>query len=183
MRKIIIKRLLSLLPVLLLCMLSCGRIKRKSEQIADQAKEKIAEVRKNVQDKKEEWIEKFNPTYDYANPDTKYNKKRFTQYLEIVPSADVKNIYAYGDFLGADYKVLISFSCDQSTIDTIIHKKGMQPAGRKGGGLFFSDEFPWWDKNKIDSLEAHKKGAEYEYWEYLWYDAETKRAFFEEYSM
>lgn len=65
----------------------------------------------------------------------------------------------------------------------IIAKKNLQPAERKGGGLFFGDEFPWWDKNKIDSLEGFRKGEEYGVWEYLWYDAETKRAFFEEYSM
>lgn len=170
--------------VLLLNCSSCDRVRHKGEQVSGNVKNKIAEARQTVNDKKEELKEKFDPTYDYKVPDTKPNKGRFKQHLGIEPTNDVKNIYAYGDFfLGLDYKVLIAFSCDKSTIEKIIQRKDLQPAGRKGGGLMFLDEFSWWDKNKIDSLEGYRKGIESEYWEYLWYDPKTKRAFYEEYSM
>ena len=104
--------------------------------------------------------------------------------MQVDLTSDVKNIYAYGDFLGADYKVLIAFTCDQATIDEIIAAKKMQLTTTKDDdGLFFLDEFRWWDKDKIELFEPYKFGKEAEYWEYLWYNPKTKQAFYEEYSL
>jgi hypothetical protein len=89
-----------------------------------------------------------------------------------------------GDFLGIDYKVLIAFTCDKSTIDKIILTNKMKlTTSKDDDGLLFADEISWWDKNKIELLEPYKVGKEGEFWQYLWYDTKTKQAFYEEYSL
>jgi hypothetical protein len=145
-----------------LTLFSCDRLKRKGHEVVD----------------------KVFPTYDNGKPDTENNRKRFKEHLQVDLTDDVKNIYAYGDFLGIDYKVLIAFTCSQATIDKIIAVKKMHLTTTKDDdGLFFLDEFQWWDKNKIELLEPYKVGKDGEYWEYLWYDKKNKNAYYEEYSL
>jgi hypothetical protein len=174
----------SLVLVILFTLFSCDRIKRKGNKIITATKETAAETKQKVSDKKDQLIDKVFPSYDSNKPDTKSNRKRFREHLQVEPIDDVKNIYAYGDFLGADYKVLIAFTCEKTTIDKIIAAKKMQLTTTKDDdGLLFLDKFKWWDKDKIEFLEPYKVGKETEYWEYLWYDPTTKQAYYEEYSL
>jgi hypothetical protein len=157
--------------------LSCNRIVKKSEEVVDNAKEKIIE-------KKDDLVDKVFPVYDHSAPDTDNNKKRFKEHLQIDITNDVKNIYSYGDFLGADYKVLFTFTCNQASIDKIIGIKQMQ-LSQSGfdSGLYFSNDLKWWDADKIKRIVPHKSGVESEYWQYLWYDAKTRQAFYQEFSL
>jgi hypothetical protein len=50
-------------------------------------------------------------------------------------------------------------------------------------GLGFTEEIPWGDRDKIESLQPYKIGKEDEYWKYLWYDTKTNQAFYEEFSL
>ena len=168
---------------LLATLSSCDRLKRKGHETVDKTQEKIGEAKQNLRDKKDQLVEKVFRTYDNTKPDTEANKKRFKQHLQIDLPRDVKNIYAYGDFLGADYKVLISFICDKPTIESIIKKKNMVSTNETDGGLLFGEDFFWWNKNKIDNIVPYRYGKEYEYWEYLWYDEQTKTAYYEEFSL
>jgi hypothetical protein len=123
-------------------------------------------------------------TFLHCKPESIYNKKRFQEYLEIEPTEKVKNIYTYGDFLGADYKVLISFTTDRETIATIVKIKNMNLSEvETDDGLGFTEEIPWGDRDKIESLQPYKIGKEDEYWKYLWYDTKTNQAFYEEFSL
>jgi len=168
----------------LLTLFSCDRIKRKGNAVVDKTEQTVSQTTQKISDKKNHLIDKAFPTYHNSKADTENNKKRFKEHLQVDLTSDVKNIYAYGDFLGADYKVLIAFTCDQATIDEIIAAKKMQLTTTKDDdGLFFLDEFKWWDKDKIKLLEPYKFGKEAEYWEYLWYDPKTKQAFYEEFSL
>ena len=104
--------------------------------------------------------------------------------MQVDHTSDVKNIYSYGDFLGVDYKVLISFSCDTPTLNNIIKAKRMTISTKDNDeGLFFLDEFLWWDKLKIAKIKPFKVGKEYEYWQYLWFDRKSKTAYYEEFSL
>ncbi len=47
----------------------------------------------------------------------------------------------------------------------------------------FQDEFKWWDKEKISHLKGYKNGKEHEFWQYLWYDNDQKKAYYEEFSL
>lgn len=168
----------------ILTLFSCDRIKREGDAVVDKTKQAASETKQKISDKKNQLIDKVFPTYDNGKADTENNKKRFKEHLQVDLTSDVKNIYAYGDFLGADYKVLIAFNCDQATADKIIVAKKMQlTTSKDDDGLLFLDEFKWWDKDKIELLEPYKVGKEAEYWQYLWYDPKTRQAFYEEFSL
>ena len=168
----------------ILTLFSCDRIKIKGDAVVDKTKKAASETKQKINDQVNSLVDKVLPTYDSGKTDTETNQKRFKEHLQVDLTADVKNIYTYGDFLGADYKVLISFSCDQATIDKIIAVKKMQlTTSKDDDGLLFLDEFKWWDKDKIELLEPYKVGKEGEWWQYLWYDPEAKQAFYEEFSL
>ncbi len=163
---------------------SCDKVKRKGHNIIDKAQGKIDKAKDKLKDKKDSLIEKVFPSYDFDTSDTESNKKRFREHLKVNISSDVNNIYAYGDFLGIDYKVLIAFTCDKATIEKIVDAKKMKRSTCKDDdGMKFSVELKWWDQDKIDMLEPYKIGKEAEYWQYLWYDPVTRQAYYEEYSL
>jgi hypothetical protein len=171
-----VKHILYILTIAIV-LTSCNRIKNKGKEVVTNAENKI-------KDKSERIIDKAFPGFDFDKADTKSNKLRFVEYLEVELSDDISNIYCFGDFLGADYKVLFSFNCDSLTIRRIIKKKGLTLTNEDNDtGLSFSDHFTWWDKEKIKRLKGYKAGKTYEYWQYLWYDKEQKKAYYEEYSL
>ncbi|RXK86082.1 hypothetical protein [Filimonas effusa] len=163
---------------------SCNKLKRKAGSIAHKVSQRFDTARERIGSKKDEIIDKTFPAYDAWLPDTDNNKKRFAKHLQVDLTGDVKNIYAYGDFLGADYKVLLCFRCAISTIDKIVKTKQMKPAEGKGPhGLVFSVNLPWWDELKLTKLRPYKVGKADEYQEFLWYDKKTQTAYYEEFSL
>jgi hypothetical protein len=171
-------------PILILAfgilLFSCDRVKRKGRQLSDKASKEIDQAKQKISDKKD----KLFPAYDSGKPDTESNRKRFKEHLQVAVSEDVKDIYTYGDFLGVDYKVLIAFTCDTSTIARIVQAQGLELSQQDmDTGLFFLDELPWWDKKIIENIRPYKQGKEYEYWKYLWYDVKNKKAYYEEFSL
>lgn len=154
--------------------LSCGKIKRKGHQVIDQSKEIVTGQ-----------IDKVLPTYNAYTADTDHNKDRFKEHLQIELTKDVKDLYTYGDFMAIDYSVLMSFTCDQATIDRIVRKNGLQPATEddRRHSISFPGRFDWWKQETIDQLVPYKAGEEDEFWQYLWYDPATRQAFYQEFSM
>jgi hypothetical protein len=169
---------------ILLTIFSCERVKRKGHAVVDKTKQAASVTKQKISNKVDNLVDKVFPKYENGKADTEDNKKRFDEYLQVELTADIKNIYAYGDFFGADYKVLIAFNCDPTTVEKIIAVKKMQLTKSKDdNGLLFLDEFKWWDKSKIELLEPYKVGEQSAYWQYLWYDPKTKQAYYEEYSL
>jgi len=176
------KNILTLTSLLIL--FSCNRIKRKGDVAIEKTKHTLSAAKQKIRDKKNQLIDKVFPAYDLGEADTDNNKRRFKEHLQTDVTSDVKNIYTFGDFIGIDYKVLIAFTCDQSTVDKIIAANKMKLSTDKyDDGLSFPDEFPWWNKNKIELLQPYKVGKKGEFWQYLWYDAKTREAFYEEFSL
>jgi hypothetical protein len=167
----------------LLALLSCDRLQSKGDSIIGKTRETVASTKKKIRAKKQVLVDKVFPIYDCYQADTDNNRKRFKEHLQVDASNDVKSIYTYGDFFGIDYKILVAFIADKATIDSIISIKKMQLTTEKGGGLFFSWDLVWWDKDQIELLRPYKVGLEGEYWEYLWYDPKTNRAFYQEFSL
>ena len=156
---------------------SCSRIRSKGNEIT----EKVILKAKN---KSKDLVDKVFPVFNAYEADTRYNRKRFVEYLEVELTSDVKDVYCYGDFMGIDYKVLFTFVCDPSTIHRIIEKKQLElTKDNKDNGLFFLDEIKWWDKEKIYKLIPFKQGEENKYWQYLWYDEDDKRAYYLQFSL
>ncbi len=97
---------------------------------------------------------------------------------------DINTIYAYGDFSGADYKILIAFRCEFATICKIVLQKDLKLSGhRRDTGLLFSDQFHWWDKNVIETVQPHTKIEKSGDRLYLWYDKATGRGYFQQFSL
>jgi hypothetical protein len=173
-----------ILLIVLLTTLSCDRLKRKGDQVINKTKEKAAKTKETIIKKKDELIDKVFPIYNSSKPDTDNNKKRFKEHLKIELTEDINNIYTHGDFLGIDYKVLISFNCDTATVSRIIKAKSMNLSlADHDNGLIFISEFPWWNEKVIEKIKPYKVGKEYEYWQYLWYDRKSKTAYYEEFSL
>lgn len=165
------------LIILCFTILSCDRLKNKGQEIANKTEQKVKSKSKDL-------VDKAFPQFDSDKADTKYNKKRFEEYIEVELSPDVKEIYCFGDFIGIDYKVLFSFTCDTTTIRKIINKKKLELTDdNTDNGLIFIDNFTWWNKSKIEKIRAFKNGKENEFLQYLWYDNDSKKAYYEEFSL
>ena len=129
-------------------------------------------------------VDKVFPTYDNGKADTESNKRRFKEHLQVDPTKGVQGIYAYGDFMGIDYKVFIAFKLNTTTINKTVNVWKMTLSTDENDyGLTFGEEFPWWDQKAIEQIKPYKVGKEYEYWEYLWYDPKTKVAYYKEFSL
>lgn len=167
-----------------ICFVACDRVKRKGNYLVDKTSNKIEDAKQRIRDRKDSLVDKVFPRYDYDSADTESNKKRFQEHLQIPVSHDVKRIYTYGDFLGIDYKVMIAFKCEKSTIEKIAEVKKMkQYAISENHAMRFYRDLEWWNQDKIDSLPPFKVGIKAEYWEYLWYDPVSKQAYYQEYSL
>ena len=163
--------------ILLLLAFSCDRIKRKGKQTANNAKEKI-------KDKKDELADKLIPRFDSDAPDTKFNKKRFSEFFHFEPTPDVRNIYCYADLIGIDGKFFFSFNCDTTTLNRIINELNLihrdQP-DLTSIGLW--QNFSWWDSAKIVTIPPFSKKVEHEMYWYLWYDSTKKKAYYMDFDM
>ncbi|WP_207421176.1 hypothetical protein [Desertivirga brevis] len=117
--------------------------------------------------------------FDSGKPDTDSNRKRLEEYLEIGLTRDVNHIYCDGD-LGPDYSVLFSFNCDSSTVGRIIKKKNLRISREYDDGLFFSEEFSWWNKEKIAEIKPYVNIKRGKLSQYLWYDKKANKAYYQE---
>lgn len=161
---------------LILIVAACDKISRKGRELVEKAGNKVNSQSKDI-------AEKISPIFDAHQADTKYNKKRFEEYLEVNVTNDVNTIYAYGDFLGADYKILMAFTCDSSTIHKIVLRKDLKLSPNGLDGLLFSGDFPWWDKKVIETIRPYVKIEKSGDRLYLWYDKATRKACFQQFSL
>jgi hypothetical protein len=168
----------------LMVIISCGRIERKGDQMIEKTREKVTQTKQKIVHKKDQLIDKAFAPSDFGKPDTERDKNRFREYLKIDLTKDIRNIYTYEDYFGADYKILMSFSCDDSTALKIVRSKRLQLSTEEhDSGLFFGEEFPWWNKEAIQKLRPFKEGKELEYWKYFWFDKKARTGYYEEFSL
>lgn len=170
-------RYIFLTSFFLLTIFSCDRIKRKGHQVFDKTKETVVEKKANLSDK-------IIARYDPYNPDTKFNKKRFSEFFMFDPTPDVKNIYCYADEMGIDHDYQFAFNCDTTTINKIISnlnlKKGIID---NNFGRGFWHKFLWWDSSKVETLKPFSKKGKHETYWYLWYDKLRKKAYYFSFDM
>lgn len=175
--------MLKLLPALLLtCLfslstLSCNRIKRKGEEVVKQTRQSVAEKKADLEDK-------LIARFDAHQPDTKFNKKRFSEFFGFHPTEDVNNLYCHADEMGIDHDYQFAFNCDTATVSKIVSslklKKKDQP-DNFSSGLWHN--YQWWDSATIETLVPyHMKGEHERHW-YLWYDSSKKKAYYFEFDM
>lgn len=155
-----------------LTLFSCDRIKKESRKVIDKTQQTVAEKKSDLRDK-------IIAHYDPYHPDTKFNKKRFSEFFMFDPTPDVKNIYCYADEMGIDHDYQFSFNCDTLTVNKIISnlnlKKGIID-DNNGSGLWHN--FSWWDSSEIEKLIPFSRKGAHETYQYLWYDTSGQKAYY-----
>lgn len=160
-----------------LTIVSCDRIKNKGQKLADKAEEKI-------QDKSKDLADKVVPHFDAYNPDTKFNKERFKEFLQVDLSADIKNIYCFDDAIGIDADYMFSFNCDTTTARKIIEKHQLKLDKTTTDYAFgLQHDFVWWDKKKIEKLNLYSRQSDNQYFKYFWYDKSEQKAYYFDFDM
>ena len=172
---------LSLILILILGTISCGRIKNKTEQLANKVKEKTKE---ELRDQTQKAIDKLYPPFDYDKPDTENNKKRFKDFLKVDITQDVKNIYCFDDAIGIDADYMFAFNCNPTTSNKIIevHKLEIDTLN-SDNGFGMQDDFEWWNKKRIEKLQKYSWTDGESYFKYYWYDKEENKAYFFDFDM
>lgn len=157
--------------------MSCDRIKNTGHEVANKTQEKIKQKTKDLADK-------IIPHFDAYIPDTKYNKTRFKEFLQVDLTPDIKNIYCFEDAIGIDSDYQFSFNCDTSTVSRIIKKHQLTiDTINDDFGFGLQHDFDWWDKRKIKKLKLYSWEGEREYYKYFWYDTTEQKAYFFDFDM
>ncbi|MDU1892913.1 MAG: hypothetical protein E6767_19710 [Dysgonomonas sp.] len=121
--------------------------------------------------------------FDHDKADTKNNKGKFKDYLKVDLTPDVKDIYCFGDFIGIDSSVYFSFTCDSTTIQRIIDRNNLVLSDSYDRGLSLNYNFTWWDEEKIAKIRPYKTDEGGNLIQYLWYDKENKKAYYQKFSI
>jgi hypothetical protein len=166
------KHTIYIIILLGLAFCSCNRIKNKGQQLLDKTGQK-------VKDKSKDMVDKVIPTFDADTPDTKFNKMRFKDFLQVDISPDVKNIYCFGDAIGIDADYQFAFNCDTTTAGKIIEKHKMTLDTTTIDLAFgLQNDFDWWSKKKIKTLNLYSFHIEDRYYQYFWYDNAEQKAYY-----
>lgn len=138
-----------------LTLFSCERIKQKSDDLSD----------------------KLSAKFDPINPDTRFNKKRFTEFFGFDPTPDITNLYCYSDELGIDASYYFSFKCNETTVQKI--RKDLKLAHDLAAIDLsgFHLNYDWWDNDKLKTIKPLTRQDGSLYW-YLWYDEESGQVYF-----
>ena len=122
-------------------------------------------------------------SYDYDKPDTSDNQKGFERHFGFPVPASVSDVYYFADELGADVKYQLGFKTDQATVDAIVAALELKQAEPEFG-VGIAQEFPWWDKDTVENLTPYwKSNSEEHYYWFLWYDSESQRVYYIEFSV
>lgn len=143
-----------------LMLASCGRIKHKWAQMVD----------------------KVIPTFDSYKADSEFNKKRFSQFIQVERTADIKNIYCYADEIGIDALYQFSFNCAPLTAQTIINKHKLV-ADTTNQPPQFQREFSWWNIQQLNAMPHYIHNHHDTYFQYFWYDSATQQAWYLDYDI
>ena len=155
----------------------CQRVKRKANDLVQKTKETANEKKSDLEDK-------IIARFDAYEPDTKFNKKRFSEFFGFYPPQDIKNIYCHADEMGIDHQYQFSFVASFTSINRIISNLALEKSNIPiSNSTSFSKDFPWWDGNKLLKLPPYWKKGKHEVFTFLWYDSTTKKAYYNSYDM
>ncbi len=121
--------------------------------------------------------------YDYDRPDTPANRTGFERHFNFPPPDSISDLYYFADELGADVKYQLSFQTDRETVARIVVELDLvqeEPPLKVG----LARELDWWNAERIEELPPYwKSNEDGDYYWYLWYDPQTQRAYFIEFSL
>ena len=174
---IFIRRPYSWTILFLLTLLSCDRIRNEGQEFADKTEEK-------VKDRSKDLVDKVVPQFDAYKPDTKFNKERFKDFLQVELSPDINTIYCFDDAIGIDADYMFSFHCDTNTVNKIIVKHQLTRNKTTSDYAFgLQHDLDWWDKKRIQTLDLYSWEGDHRYFKYFWYDNTEQKAYYFEFDM
>ena len=163
--------------VLILTLVSCERMRDKGKNLIDKTEQKVKDKSKDV-------VDKVVPHFDAYQADTKYNKERFKDFLQVDLTPDIKNIYCFDDAVGIDADYMFSFNCNKTTAKKIIEKHQLNfDKETKDYAFGLQHDFEWWDKKKIEKLDLYSWQGEHQYFKYFWYDKADQKAYYFNFDM
>lgn len=123
--------------------------------------------------------------YDHETPDTAANLAGFEHHFGFEAPTDVQNLYYFADELGADVKYQLGFEASPETVARVVSELNLVPSEKIESTQYLDCEFPWWRKDDIQKATyCWKKTNEgQDYWYLLWYDEDTRRVYYFEYSL
>ena len=161
-----------LLAFVVLAFLNCNQIKSKSEQLISKAENK-------VKNKTNDLIDAAFPHFDAYQADTKANKQRFVDFLQIKITPDIQEIYCHADAIGIDADYQFAFHCTAETAQKIIEKHHLHLDTAATDYAFgLQTDFEWWDKEKIKPLDLYCSQNSDTYFQYFWYDKAASKAYY-----
>ncbi len=162
-------------------LLSCDRIKRKTEQVTNNVKTRTKE---EIERQTKRVVDTILPTFNHDKPDTENNKERFKDFIKVEITPDVKNIYCFDDAIGIDADYMFSFDCNSSTSNKIIEVNGLElDTVNSDNGFYIQHDFDWWNKEKIAKLAKYSWTNGDRFFKYYWYDKKNGKAYFFEFDL
>lgn len=163
---------ISIIIIISQVFLSCDRINNKGQEL-------IISTKQEIKEQSEDALNKVIPRFDAYSPDTKYNKERFKDFIQVELTPDIKNIYCFDDAIGIDADYQFSFNCSLTTAQQIIKKHQLKPDKETTDYAFgLQNDFEWWDKKKIEKLDLYSWQQDNQYFKYFWYDTSEQKAYF-----
>jgi hypothetical protein len=151
---------------------ACNQIKSKTEQVISKAENK-------VKNKTNDLLDAAFPHFDAYQADTKANKQRFVDFLQIKITPDIQAIYCHADAIGIDADYQFAFHCTAATAQKIIEKHHLRLDTAATDYAFgLQTDFEWWDKVKIKSLDLYRSQNSDTYFQYFWYDKAASKAYY-----
>ena len=160
--------------ILVLTVVCCSRVKSKGQDIADNTE-------KGIKNKSKEIADKVFPVFDAYKADTKYNKERFADFIQIELTNDIKNIYCFDDAIGIDADYQFAFNCNTKTVERIIERHKLSvDTNTNYSFLEMGQDFIWWNNTKIKKLKLYSwKNNTYN--KYFCYDKIEHKAYWFEF--
>lgn len=151
----------------------------------DDAQKLVEKTGEKVKNKSADLADKIRPRFDAYTPDTRYNKRRFRDFLKIELTEDIHDIYCYDDAIGIDADYQFGFHCSPKTAQRIIRINKLKADSLNSDyALGLQNDFSWWNKKKIEKLELYLwKDPSSEYYKYFWYDSREQKAYFFDFDM
>ena len=177
------KRIIHISTILILTigLISCDRIRNKTEYVTEKVKEKTKD---ELREQTQKVIDKVYPPFDHDKPDTENNRKRFADFLKIEITPDVMNIYCFDDAIGIDADYMFAFNCNEITSQKIIESNNLTIDNlNSDNGFGMQSDFEWWDKERIKNLQKYSWTNGSQHFKYYWYDNGNEKAYFFDFDM
>ena len=173
------------LLIALITLTSCDYVHDKAREGKELASSEARELKDKAKTKIGEQVDDAFATCDPYMADTHRNRRRFREYFDTLDVPDARDIYCYTDFMGIDYTVMFSFTCDTTSLGRIVRSKGLAqgPDEYDKPGLRSSWDFPWWKEEELDRTEPFHRGKDQEDRIYLWYDPVLRRLTYQQFSL